>query len=135
MTDAWDELWTSFVVAVERLNERLDPDARGFVSRLERSANDVFALRALVSYSPARAPGDERLVISLDVQREGAHVVGRADLARGDGVVLDETTILPAVALQALATSSSRLENARTAVTDFVARQQPLIESELRGPR
>jgi len=133
MTDAWMRIGEAFVRAVDRLNEVVCPDDRGFVSRVQQTSNDTFALRALVSYSPRSAPGDEHLVVSLDFRREGQNVVGQADLARGDGFVLDESEILAASPERRFAMSVADVETVEKAVEEFVGRQLEVLRSELQG--
>ncbi len=131
MTVALDPIWEVFEAAVHRLNERLAPEALGMVARVQRSSNDVFPLRALVSYSPSATPGDEQLVISVDFRYDGPAIVGTADLARGDGVVLDEAE-LPAISRDDPAAAASEVTAAGSAVGSFVARQYDTVLSELR---
>jgi hypothetical protein len=133
MSDVCDLIWGSFAAAVEQLNAVVRPEEHGFISRLERSASDRFPLRALASYSPAEAPGDEQLVISLDVGRERTTITGHVDLARGDGLVLADAEVLPSVTEDAIAASPSMLADTETAVAEFVARQEDAVLSELRG--
>jgi hypothetical protein len=130
--NAWDSIWERFVAVVDRLDARLQPNGRGFVSRVERNANDVFPLRALVSYSPVGSPGDERLVISVDFQRVSGMVVGRADLARGDGSMLADEEILAPQSEGGLTTSLAEIDAVSRRVEAFVTHQYERLATELR---
>lgn len=131
MSASWDQLWSEFAAAVERLNAAVHPESRGYLPKLERSANDAFALRALVSYSPIAAPGDERLVISLDVSREGPDVIGYMDVARGDGFVLAEEEVVHRISEAELAGSPAVLDGATEALASFVEQQYDTLVLEL----
>jgi hypothetical protein len=131
VTIALDPIWEAFEAAVDRLNERFRPEGFGMIARVQRSSNDVFPLRALASYSASATPGDEQLVISVDFRYNGSTIVGTADLARGDGVVLDEAE-LPAIGRHDPAVAAGEVTAAAHAVATFVARQYDTVLSELR---
>jgi hypothetical protein len=71
VSDSWDQVWVVFQESVGRLHHAAEPEGRGFVVRLDRYANETFPFRAHASYSPASAPGDEELVLSVDFKRVG----------------------------------------------------------------
>jgi hypothetical protein len=131
MTTVEDQLWASFQSAVERLNQSVTPEERGFITRIDRHANDVFPFRAHVSYSPVSAPGHERLVLSVDFRRGGGVVEGRLDIARGDGVALvDESLCKPFDDLGGSA--ESVITAAATALEPRIVSQAELVDRELR---
>lgn len=127
----WDSLWAGFREDIDDLDRALGL-MDDFAVRLDRSANDRFPLRATASYSPRSSPGDERLVVSLDVKREGGRIVGSVDLARGDGRVLARQQVVDGVDERTIV-AEQKLRDAAQAVTRFVTENRSVIDLELRG--
>ncbi len=132
MSTIWDGVGERFEEFLRHLSHDLRAADKGFRVATDRYANDSFPLRAGVSYSPLTSPGDEQLVISLDVKRSGDVVEAIVDIARGDGFILAEQEILRAN--ESRAQPEELGEQARAAerkAEEFLRSQTTLLSLEL----
>lgn len=136
MTTIWNDVGDRFLEFLRELSTELGAPEKGFRVAVDRYANESFPLRAGVSFSPLSAPGDEQLVISLDVKRSGDALEGTVDIARGDGLVLAEQQVLEAPEAEVGSEKIRELAHtAEQAAEDFLQAHAKLLSSELETER
>jgi hypothetical protein len=129
--DVWTEVgdrWERRLISVIADLVALNP---GLMVRTGRDGNDRFALREWTSFVRRDTPGDEEIVISLDITTEVDGYRAQADIARGDGYVLAASAVETIVLSDDTDTLRANALKAMRSVETFLATNKELLSGEL----